>query len=97
MNAKSERNVAVGQGGAGAAAEDGSGDLVRESAPASGAWMAIAPEERYRMIAEAAYFRAERRAFTAGGELDDWVEAEADIDRLIESGGSHARRAGHGL
>ena len=96
MNARRERNVAARQGDAAAAVEGGSGDLVRESAPVSGASVGIGPEERYRMIAEAAYFRAERRAFTVGGELDDWIEAEAAIDRLIESGGSHARRAVQG-
>ena len=54
----------------------------------------ITAAERHRMISEAAYFRAERRAFAAGGEVEDWVEAEAEIDELILSGGSHARRAG---
>jgi hypothetical protein len=53
----------------------------------------ISPEERRRMIAEAAYFRAERRGFAAGGELDDWVQAETDIDRLVELGGSHSRHS----
>lgn len=38
------------------------------------------PERRHRMIAEAAYFRAERRGFEAGHELDDWLAAEAEID-----------------
>ena len=30
-------------------------------------------------IALAAYFKAERRGFTSGHELDDWLEAEHDI------------------
>ncbi len=42
--------------------------------------------ERARMIAEAAYFRAEKRGFAPGAELDDWLAAEADIDRMA---GSH--------
>src|SRR5688500_9691712 len=33
-------------------------------------------EDRRRRIAEAAYFRAERRGFTPGYEDDDWLEAE---------------------
>jgi hypothetical protein len=33
------------------------------------------------MIAEAAYFRAERRNFSPGQELDDWLSAEREIDR----------------
>src|SRR4051812_42031407 len=37
----------------------------------------LAPEELRRFIAEAAYFRAQRRGFTPGYELQDWVEAEA--------------------
>lgn len=36
------------------------------------------PERRQR-IAEAAYYRAERRGFAAGGEDDDWLEAEQEI------------------
>lgn len=31
------------------------------------------------MIAELAYFRAERRGFAPGGELQDWLEAEAEV------------------
>jgi hypothetical protein len=32
-------------------------------------------------IAEAAYFRAQRRDFQPGGELEDWLEAEKEINR----------------
>lgn len=71
----------------------GPGD-VREAAPVSGSWTGITAAERHRMVADAAYFRAERRAFAAGGEVEDWVRAETEIDELIQSGGSHARRAG---
>ena len=45
--------------------------------------------ERYRMIAEAAYFRAERRGFVAGSELQDWLAAEIEVDELL--GESHPR------
>ncbi len=45
------------------------------------------------MIAEAAYFRAERRGFIVGGEVDDWIQAEAEIDRLITSGGSRSKHS----
>ena len=41
------------------------------------------PEERQRYIAEAAYFLSERRGFSPGAELDDWLEAEAVIDRTL--------------
>jgi hypothetical protein len=38
---------------------------------------------RQDMIREAAYFRAEARGFAPGGEIDDWLSAEADIEELI--------------
>ncbi len=41
------------------------------------------PEERQRMIAEAAYYRAERRGFVAGDPMRDWLEAEAEIDAKL--------------
>jgi len=37
---------------------------------------------RRQMIAEAAYFRAEQRGFEPGNEMHDWLQAEADIERL---------------
>jgi hypothetical protein len=37
-------------------------------------------ESREARIAEAAYWRAERRGFTAGQELDDWLAAEKEVD-----------------
>ena len=39
--------------------------------------------ERHRMIAEAAYFHAEKRGFQASDETLDWLEAEKDIDSLL--------------
>lgn len=44
---------------------------------------AISPEQRRAMIAQAAYYRAQRRGFAPGGELQDWLEAEAEIDRSL--------------
>jgi len=41
---------------------------------------------RTHYIAEAAYYLAERRGFCEGSELDDWLRAEAEIDRLLSSG-----------
>ena len=38
---------------------------------------------REQMIAEAAYYRAERRNFAGGREMDDWLAAEEEIDSLI--------------
>jgi len=39
----------------------------------------VTPAERERMIAEAAYFRAEKRDFAPGHELEDWLDAEAEV------------------
>lgn len=44
----------------------------------------IAGEDRFRMIAEAAYFRAEQRGFAPGNEMDDWLAAELEIDALLD-------------
>jgi hypothetical protein len=40
-------------------------------------------EDRQSMIARAAYLRAERRNFAPGHELEDWLAAEAEIDRQL--------------
>jgi hypothetical protein len=37
-------------------------------------------EERRALIAQAAYLRAEKRGFSPGQELDDWLAAESEID-----------------
>lgn len=49
----------------------------------SGAGPVLSAQERERLIAQAAYFRAEKRGFAPGCELQDWVEAEAEVLRLI--------------
>lgn len=41
------------------------------------------PEDRQSMIAKAAYLLAERRNFASGHELDDWLAAEAEVDREL--------------
>lgn len=47
------------------------------------------PARRAR-IAIAAYYRAERRGFTPGRELEDWLEAERQVDRGMASGAAPA-------
>lgn len=37
------------------------------------------PDTFRLMIEERAYFKAERRGFASGHELDDWLEAEREI------------------
>lgn len=54
------------------------------AAPAgAGKALGITPEERYRMIATAAYYRAEKRGFVGGDPVQDWLEAEAEFTKLI--------------
>jgi hypothetical protein len=48
---------------------------------------AVTRTERHALVAQAAYFRAKARGFTAGRELDDWVEAESEVDAKLEKGG----------
>lgn len=46
----------------------------------------ILPEQRRNYIEMAAYYIAERRGFAPGNPLEDWVQAEAEIDRLLAEG-----------
>jgi hypothetical protein len=57
---------------------------------ARGAPVEVSREERYRLICEAAFLRAERRGFTPGGEVEDWLAAEEEVDRLLSA--EHASR-----
>lgn len=45
--------------------------------------LAVTAEERYRMIAEAAYFLAEKRGFQDDRVAEDWLQAEVEIDRML--------------
>lgn len=44
--------------------------------------LAIAKPEFGAMIAERAYYRAEKRGFAPGHELEDWIAAEREIAAL---------------
>jgi hypothetical protein len=37
-------------------------------------------QARHQAIEQVAYWRASERGFASGGELDDWLGAEANID-----------------
>jgi|GEM_PF-3316995 len=41
--------------------------------------------ERERRIRESAYLRAERRGFSPGAEIEDWLAAEREIDRRVRA------------
>ena len=43
----------------------------------------VSSEEKHQLIAKAAYFRAERRSFVSGYELEDWLDAEAEIEKIL--------------
>jgi hypothetical protein len=46
----------------------------------------VAPEQRRNYIEVAAYYIAARRGFAPGDHLQDWIQAEAEIDRLLSEG-----------
>ena len=60
----------------------------RRSPPSQGA---VSPEKRHRMVAEAAYFKAEQRGFSGGSSEQDWVEAAAEIDAMLAGSGPAPR------
>ena len=43
-------------------------------------------EQKARYVEVAAFYIAEQRGFTAGNPTDDWLTAEAEVDRLIATG-----------
>jgi hypothetical protein len=43
----------------------------------------LAQQDRLAMIAEAAYFAAQRRGFAPGHELEDWIAAEKEVERRV--------------
>jgi hypothetical protein len=50
----------------------------------------VSEDQRRQMVAEAAYFRAERRGFSGGDPVTDWIEAEAEVEeRVRQIEGAH--------
>jgi hypothetical protein len=43
-------------------------------------------EQRRNYVEVAAYYIAAARGFTPGDPLQDWIQAEAEIDRLLKEG-----------
>ena len=59
------------------------GKIVAPAAPRNSAEPPAAHERtvsRAELVAVAAYFRAQQRNFSPGGEIDDWLAAEREID-----------------
>ncbi|MGC1456924.1 MAG: DUF2934 domain-containing protein [Steroidobacteraceae bacterium] len=46
----------------------------------------VSADERRAMIARAAYLRGESRGFPPGGEAEDWLAAEKEVDGLLSGG-----------
>jgi len=44
----------------------------------------LSPEEVYRLIQESAYFKAKERGFQPGHEVQDWIEAEAEVRTRLQ-------------
>jgi hypothetical protein len=60
-------------------------DALEDDGSPDSADSGLAAEELREMIAEAAYYRAERRGFNGGFELEDWLEAEAEVKLRLAS------------
>jgi hypothetical protein len=50
---------------------------------AEGPQSEIDPDLRHRLISETAYRHYVERGFTDGGDLDDWLQAEAEVDHTL--------------
>jgi len=58
-------------------------DVAAEQPFVEGSQDAIDPDLRHRMISEAAYHRYADRGYADGYDLDDWLQAEAEVDHLL--------------
>ena len=56
----------------------------------AGARAEMSPDELRQLISEAAYYRAKRRGFEPGHELEDWIQAEAEVVRRLNAPGRAA-------
>jgi DUF2934 family protein len=56
---------------------------VRKAVEATPFTQFVDPRKRAALIAEAAYFRAEKRGFAPGHEKEDWLAAESEVDARL--------------
>lgn len=47
--------------------------------------MNVDAKQRYLMIAEAAYFRAQQRNFASGHQQEDWLATERQVDEMLKN------------
>ena len=59
------------------------GEQVPDQPFAEGAHDAIDSDLRQRMISETAFRRYTERGYIDGYDIDDWLQAEADVDHLL--------------
>jgi hypothetical protein len=55
--------------------------VTRAMAPNGG--LALDPSQRSAIIAQAAYFRAQKRGFDPAHEVEDWLAAEQELEGLL--------------
>ena len=79
MNSTRKTSGAKPAGGKGAAPKT---TRAKAAPPAPG--LAPTPEERWKMISDAAYYIAEKRGFLGGDPAQDWCEAERQIDERMK-------------
>jgi len=60
-------------------------DVIQTGASTGRARADMSPEEIYRLIQEAAYYKAKARGFEPGHEVQDWIEAEAEVRLRLDS------------
>lgn len=69
-----------GPGAAAGARNAGEGSRPDGLPDAGDAGLEALDRRRHDAISEAAYFLAEKRGFQAGFDIDDWLQAERDLD-----------------
>lgn len=67
-----------------------SSDVIQTGATSAGmgsgrARAEMSREEIYKLIQEAAYYKAKARGFAPGHEVQDWIEAEAEVRLRLDN------------
>jgi hypothetical protein len=57
--------------------------------------IAVSLEDRYHMIAIEAYYRAKRQNFDPRYVVQHWIEAQAEVDRMLEGNELQESRPHH--
>jgi len=76
------KKATAGKSTAAAAPRQGS-SAAKKGGAAPRSPLSVSAEERWRMIAEAAYYKAAARDFIGGDPVYDWLSAEAEVDAKL--------------